>query len=125
MKLKTILFSIACIFSFNSCQKAGFGGNASIAVFVYENQKLAQNITVYLKFNTNKEPNELSDYDLVKNCDTSGHYLGHTHFSNLKAGKYFLLAKINDASKKENKKGKSILINSENKNTETDIRIDL
>ena len=125
MKSQTIILLTVLLISFNSCQKAGIGGNASIAVFVYENQKLAQNVTVYLKFNTNKEPNELSDYDLVKNCDTSGHYLGHTHFSNLKAGKYFLLAKINDASKKENKKGKSILINSENKNTETDIRIDL
>ena len=125
MKIYTLILFISLFIFLTSCKKAGLGGNASIAVFVYENQKLAPNVTVYLKFNSTKEPEKLADFDLVKNCDTSGHYLGHTHFSNLNAGNYYLIAILKDSTNKEIKKGKSVSINSETKNTETDVRIDL
>ncbi|HET6245125.1 MAG: hypothetical protein H0V01_14105 [Bacteroidetes bacterium] len=93
MKSSRFIISILflMIFIFSSCKKAGIGGNVELAVNVKHHNTLIPNAVVYIKYGAREFPGtESKNYDNSAICGDQDHLTGHTHFSNLKKGYYYL-----------------------------------
>jgi hypothetical protein len=74
-----------------SCNKPGTGGDVSLAVWVKHHNELIPGAIVYIKYGAREFPGtDVSKYDDKAVCGTEGHGLGHTHFKNLRKGRYYL-----------------------------------
>jgi hypothetical protein len=92
MKSTKILLLVFSIFIIVSCQKAGTGGKASLAIDVKHHGKVIGGATVYIKYNSNDAASSIAEYDATFTAKSSGEKKGHAHIYDLKAGKYYLYA---------------------------------
>lgn len=88
MKKVALLFLFSVVIASTSCNKAGTGGAASLALFPEHHGLTIKGATAYIKFDTKEAPASLSDYDLT--ATATGNHPDHIHFENLKPGNYYL-----------------------------------
>ena len=82
-----------------ACKRDGTGGDCEIAAFAKHHETLIPGCTIYIKYGAKEFPGtDLSVYDDSKKAGSVGEAKGHTHFSGLLKGDYYLYGVGYDSS---------------------------
>lgn len=88
--IRTISLSLLTVTILFSCKKGDIGGDATIAAFVKHHSTPIKGATVYVKFDEQELPSDITtNYDLKIDGEANE---DHVHIEGLRYGKYYLYA---------------------------------